>query len=148
MEIGYIYKLTCSENGDCYYGSTKHPKIRLYQHKSSYNNCSSKYLIDPTMEILETLENTTKEELENIEKEYILNNTCINNNVPRRTPKELYEKNKIENPNYLKELYEKSEGKMRNLRTRMICDCGGIYVKRNKPRHLITDKHINYIDNL
>ena len=97
------------------------------------------------MEILHTLENTTKEEMENIEKDYILNNTCINSKVPRRTAKELYQKNKIDNPNYLKELYEKSEGKMRNVRTRMICECGGVYVQRNKLRHLATDKHLNYI---
>lgn len=148
-KTGYIYKLVCSETGDTYYGSTRNdPVYRYKQHLKDNNVCSSKCLVDPKMHILEIKEGISKLDLELIEKYYILNNTCINKVVPRRTHRERYEQRKKNNPNYLKELYIKNGGTMRNLRTRKQCECGGIYIKRNLKNHLRTEKHKKYINNI
>ena len=145
--IGFIYKLICSETGDCYFGSTVDPKKRYLSHIKKNNGCSSKKLISPKMEIMEIVYGT-KNDLLLKEKNYILNNNCVNKNVPKRTSKELYEYKKSQNPNYNKELYIKEGGKERNLRTLVNCPCGGKYVKRNKKFHFQTNKHNNYISKL
>jgi len=145
--IGFIYKLTCSLTGDTYYGSTIDPYTRYRKHLSKNNNCTSNKLLHPVMEIMDTVE-CSKKDLLLLEKNYILNNTCINKKVPLRNNKEYYYTKKIKNPFYLKELYQRGEGKMRNLRTRMHCECGGKYVKRNFKIHEKTMKHKNYISKL
>ncbi len=148
-KTGYIYKLVCSETGDCYYGSTRNdPVYRYKQHLKEDNCCSSKCLKEPTMHILEIKEGISKLNLELIEKHYILNNTCINKIVTRRKQKERYNHKKKSNPNYLKELYQKNGGIMRNLRTRKKCECGGVYIQRNLKNHLRTEKHKKYINNI
>lgn len=149
FKTGYIYKLVCSETGDVYYGSTRSDPIYRYkQHLRQRNICSSKCLKNPTMHILEIKEGISKVELELIEKHYILNNTCVNKVIPRRSHREWYENKKRENPKYLKELYQKYGGTMRNLRTRKQCECGGVYIQRNLKQHLLTEKHKKYINNI
>jgi len=143
--IGYIYKLICSKTGQEYFGSTTDPNSRLKVHLSANNPCSSNILINPNMEILETVQGT-KKDLELKEKNYILNNKCVNKNVPQRSNKELYIFKKNQNPNYFKELYIKSGGTLRNELTRVYCPCGGKYIQRNKKYHLHTTKHKNYIN--
>ena len=145
--IGFIYKLICSETDKCYIGSTGDPKRRLLAHMRENNECSSNKLIYPKMEILEIVYGT-KDDLLLKEKNYILNNDCVNLRVPKRTKKEFYELKKKENPNYLKELYIKGGGAERNLRTLVNCPCGGKYVKRNKKIHFQTIKHKNFKDSL
>ena len=145
--IGYIYRLICSETGNLYFGSTTSPDKRYRKHKSKFNKCSSRVLINPTMEIIETV-NGTRDELELIEKNYILNNTCVNIKVPKRSYKEWYEDKKKKNPLYLKMVYQQNGGTLRNLRTRRKCDCGGVYVQRNQKIHFSTNKHKKYITNL
>lgn len=147
-EIGYIYKLICSETQKCYFGSTSDPIKRYNIHRNINNRCISRILKDPKMHILEIKKNISKSDLEYIEKYYILNNTCVNKQVPKRTYKEWYKHQKENNPNYLKELYQRSEGKKRNVRTREHCECGGVYIKRNLKIHLQTKKHNNYINNI
>lgn len=149
--IGYIYKLVCSESNKVYFGSTTNPLRRYYQHCSSKNNCSSKILIDPELQVLEciNIENETefKKNLILREKHYIKNNECVNKNIPMRSHKEYYQDKLAENPNYLKELYIKSGGRLRNERTRKTCICGGTYIQRNKKKHDLTKKHLDYIHN-
>ncbi len=147
-ETGYIYKLICSETGDCYYGSTFNPMKRYSRHRQQDNKCKSKDLINPTMHIIEMKQNITRSELEFIEKHYILNNTCVNKRVPKRTHKEWYNQQIKENPNYLKEKYKKYGGVERNIRTKKTCECGGVYIQRNLKIHLQTDKHIKYVNTL
>lgn len=147
-EVGYIYKLECSETDNCYYGSTFNPSVRIYSHRSYNNFCASKSLIKPKMKILETKHNITRRQLKLIEKYYILNNKCVNKNVPMRTRKEAYKDKIIKNPNYLKEIYIKNGGAIRNDVTRKYCECGGVYVQRNLKSHLQTLKHKKYIDNI
>ncbi len=148
FEIGYIYKLICSETGDCYYGSTINPVKRFARHRQQNNTCKSKGLIKPTMHIMEMKKNISKNDLQSIEKYYILNNNCVNKNVPKRTYKEWYKQKIIDNPNYQKEKYQKYEGKSRNERTRKHCECGGKYIQRNLKIHLLTNKHIKYVNTI
>jgi len=53
--------------------------------------------------------------------------------------------NNQENPNYAKELYIKQGGTERNRRTKKTCECGGVYIQRNKKIHIASRKHQSYI---
>lgn len=149
--IGYVYKLICSETGKVYYGSTTNPLRRYYQHCSPNNNCSSRILVKPDLQLLESVHSENEIEftkkLKLIEKKYIKNNECINKNIPLRTNKERYQDKIKENPNYLKEQYIKSGGKLRNERTKKQCVCGATYIQRNKKVHELSKKHLDYIYN-
>ncbi len=146
-EFGYIYQLVCSETGNSYYGSTSNPSARYNHHRGKYNQCSSRHLIDPIMNIIEVKEDITKNELEWIEKHYIVNNPCINKKIPKQNPKEYYKAQIKQNPNFNKEKYIASGGAMRNIRTKKYCECGGRYVQRNLKMHLGTGIHKKYISN-
>jgi hypothetical protein len=88
----YFYRLYTSQLN--YYGITRTSvKIRFQAHKSNYNigncSCSSKLLFETgeevKYEILSTFNVDTFDELERIkemEKEYILNNECVNKSIP------------------------------------------------------------------
>lgn len=147
LNIGYIYELVCSETGNIYYGSTCKPHTRYLHHRGKYNQCVSRHLINPKMNIIEIKENITRNELEWIEKHYILNNPCINKKIPKRTRKEYYKAQIKENPNFNKERYIAGGGTMRNERTRKQCECGGKYIQRNLKQHLVTEIHKKYISN-
>lgn len=149
--IGYVYKLICSETDKVYFGSTTDPLRRYHQHCSLTNNCSSKILVKPRIELLDCvcIEDGTefKKQLKLKEKEYIKNNECINKNVPLRSNKEYYQDKLAQNPNYLKEQYIKYGGRIRNERTKKLCECGGVYIQRNKKIHELSKKHLNYVYN-
>lgn len=152
MEIsyrtGYIYKLICSETGDCYFGSTFNPIKRYSSHLSNNNTCTSKCLKNPIMYILEIKDFISKSHLEYIERDYILNNNCINKNVPKQTAKEWYKRKIEKNPNYHKEKYKQNGGTLRNIITHRECECGGRYCQRNLKTHLGTLKHKKYVSNI
>ena len=147
-DIGYVYKLTCSETKNCYFGSTGNIICRYSQHRRKNNKCMSRHLINPTLDILETKINISRDNLKLIEKNYILNNTCINKNVPTRSHKEWYQQKLKDNPDYLKKQYELYGGKIRNIRTQKQCECGGTYVQRNLKIHEKTAKHIKYCNSI
>ena len=69
-----VYKLTCAETGKVYFGSTGHD-INHRRSKGWYH-CTCKDFINPKMEVLEHIEDTT--ERLNKELEYIQNNDCVN----------------------------------------------------------------------
>lgn len=144
----YIYELICSKTGDCYFGSSTNPQARFIYHKSKFNQCTSKKLINPKMNIIQTIENITKEELEYIEKDYIVNYECVNKQVPKQTNKEYYVRRIAANPNFHIEKYKKDGGIKRNIRTRKTCDCGGIYIQRNFKIHEKSLKHKKYINTI
>lgn len=81
MKTGYIYKLICSKTSKVYYGSS----FNIKRHYKGWYKCSCKDFVKPIYEIIETLENTTKDELLLRENYYICNNECVNNNVAKRT---------------------------------------------------------------
>jgi len=90
---GYIYKLYCMTSGLAYYGSTTNPvEVRLYGHKTNPTTTSNEIIKngDYKIEVLEELEFQNKTELLNREKYYILNNECVNKNIPLRTTREWY----------------------------------------------------------
>lgn len=72
-----VYKLTCSETKQIYYGSTK---MTLKERKNKgWYKCSCKDFINPLMECIEVVDNL--EELEMRENHYIMNNECVNKQV-------------------------------------------------------------------
>jgi hypothetical protein len=80
-------------SGLAYYGSTTNaPEVRLYGHKNNPTTTSIEIIKngDYKIEVLEELEFQNKTELLNREKYYILNNECVNKNIPLRTTKEWY----------------------------------------------------------
>jgi len=90
---GYIYKLYCLTSGLAYYGSTTNPvEIRLTGHKNNPTSTSDLIIKNNNykIEVLEEFDFNNKTDLLNREKYYILNNECVNKNIPLRTTKEWY----------------------------------------------------------
>lgn len=143
---GFIYKLTCSQTSNSYFGSTTKPNERLRGHLSPNNKCMSRFLINPTMEVIEEIEYNPNNNrpLLLAERSYIESNSCVNKKVPLRSRLELYNIKK-QNPNFFKNMYIQRGGIAYNIRTRKTCECGGVYIQRNKKRHLETEKHKNFI---
>jgi hypothetical protein len=122
---GIIYKITCNETGDVYYGSTTQSlNKRLSLHKSGYKRwkegksklVTSYNIIDRgnySYSLIETVECEDKRQLEQRERYYIENNECINKVVVGRTSKE-----------YHKEWYENNKETMK--------ECNKEYYKTNK----------------
>ena len=91
---GKIYKIHCNITNEDYYGSTivTLPQ-RLAKHK--YNKkCMSNKIIergDYEIILIKIYPCNNVYELEEEEKKYILENECINNNIPHRTKNEYRE---------------------------------------------------------
>ena len=79
-----IYKLTCSETGNIYYGSTGND-IKKRREKGWYH-CTCKDFVNPKMEVMEHIEDNV-ERLKK-EAEYIQNNECVNVNSKHLNVKE------------------------------------------------------------
>ena len=84
-----IYRLVC-DTGKEYIGSTIRPlNERLWEHKKIYNSTTSKYLINPRIELIKNFPCKNKKELELEEAKYIkASNNCINSQIPHRTREE------------------------------------------------------------
>lgn len=147
---GKIYKLVCNITNEIYYGSTINIlNYRLTLHKQQ--NCMSKQIIDRgdyEMILIKNYPCNSKWELEEEEAKYIKNNTCINNNIPHRTPKEYREDNKeiikekqkqdkINNPEKYKEKSKKYRDKYKE----------EISKKQKQDRINNPEKHKNYDKN-
>ena len=103
LDKAKIYKITDNSNGNAYIGSTcRSLKERLSEHKGHckrylkglYNNTRSFVIIkndDYKLELIETCNIKTKQELLQRERYFIENNECINKNIPGRTDKEYNE---------------------------------------------------------
>ena len=154
-----IYEILCNETGQKYYGST-YKNNRLLAHKCSSNNTMSKSIIERgnyTFKIIEKLNNPLKNELLLKEKEYILNNDCINKYSPLRTIEEkknqniktasnFYYNNKENILTCRKLSYNNNKENISNMRKiPLLCKCGSQYTFHNKSRHEKTKKHKNYI---
>ncbi len=160
---GIIYKLF--DNNNVYFGSTIQNNLssRLSGHKNINNNTCISRIFNGVFnfEIVEELEINNINELRKKEGEYIRKNKCINIRIDGRTQKEYRNDNKdkcleysknwiLKNPNKFKESQKKYYDKCgleRNERTKIICECGGYYVQRNKKIHFKTTKHINFFNN-
>ena len=143
---GFIYKIVDDDNKDFFYiGSTcKTLQERFKQHKYDYNKYlnykrpfqTSFLLMQKNYQsilLIETLNFFNKIELLERERFHIINNNCVNKNVPN---------------NFLifqnKKLYSKKYDYTNNRNQIFICLCGGSYNVKNKDRHFNTKKHINF----
>tara|TARA_R110000822_G_C14869117_1_gene445037 strand:- start:8 stop:457 length:450 start_codon:yes stop_codon:yes gene_type:complete len=145
-----IYKLTC-ETGKNYYGSTSRElRIRLNEHKSKNQVCSSKDFINPKIELLETCE---KEQQKKRESYYIKKFDCVNVSIPNRSQKEWKENNKdktrlINNKSYHNRKEIINELRKGNRDKKIVCECGTLTNKDNLSRHKRTKKHLKKIEDL
>ena len=90
-----IYKITCLETGEAYYGKTcRTMKERMKDHKKQSNDCTSKQIIDRGNYKTEELEKCEEEQSLERESYYIKNFDCINRTVPGRSKTEYYFDNK------------------------------------------------------
>jgi len=165
---GKVYKIISLSNPDIlpYYGSTTQRLCsRMVEHRNVYkkNPCKSKSLIecgDAKIVLIENYPCNSREELSKKEAEYILNNDCCNKQIPNRTPKEWREEHHDKIRENDKKYYEENRDKIRErtkqyylqnrdkILERNSCVCGGKYSKLYKTKHLKTNKHISYINNL
>ena len=110
---GIIYKITCNETGEVYIGSTltKYLCNRIAGHKGHYKewqegkrNYTVSFSImernNYSYSIIEKVECENRYELEKIEGKYILENTCINKNIPGKTPEDKKKISHIHNKAY------------------------------------------------
>jgi len=88
---GKIYKITNSENKEIYIGSTCHSlNCRMNGHRSDFKRgktISSREILkyqDPLIVLIEDYPCNSKDELLKREQFYILNNDCVNKNIPAR----------------------------------------------------------------
>jgi hypothetical protein len=136
---GKIYKIVCNETGEIYYGSTiqKYLSSRMNEHRCK-KNCVSRQILDRNNYYYELVENYSCNnvyELRLREKWYMLNNDCINKNIPTRISKEWKEDNK--------------DKLIEQRRQDITCDKCGCIVKRYEiKRHQRTKKCLSKIEKL
>lgn len=160
-KIGYIYKLTCAESSDVYYGSTKRKlNERKARHKHAYKrylNGSNVYYTSfeiikyasCQISLVETVKYKNKLELSQCERSYIQNNKCINKNIPSRTKQEWYTDNNQKIKEYSQNYYiQNKESILNNLKQIENCPCGCEFMKANKSNHNKTKRHKEYIKSI
>ena len=96
-----IYKIVSLNNPNMvYYGHTCQTLSRRFSnHKSTSKNITSKIIIelgDALILLVENFPCNSKDEARAREAYFIINNECVNKNIPGRTPKEYYEDNKVQ----------------------------------------------------
>lgn len=87
-----IYKVICLETNKVYYGSTTQKlSHRLNQHRKDYNRQFHNLTIFEVMKnnnykmcLVENFSCNNIEELKQKETEYIINNECVNKQLPRK----------------------------------------------------------------
>jgi hypothetical protein len=114
-KMAKIYKIISTSNPDLvYYGSTQMSiEKRLYNHKALYEHCKKNNIPrkltvfdilqynDAIIELVEDLpKEYTKQQILEREGYYVMNNKCVNKNIPGQTQeqsrKEYYKRNKTE----------------------------------------------------
>jgi len=112
---GIIYKITCNETGEVYYGSTQQSlNARIITHKSKckgwkegkYHYVTSFSIIERgnySYSLIETVECEDRKQLEAVERRYIEENDCINKVIVGRTTKEYNKAYREANKDALKE---------------------------------------------
>ncbi len=156
----HVYKIW-SEKGDMvYYGSTSCRRgavqryhIHVSEYKSGRIKCLSKLLFETYgVEncIFTLLEECGTSEIKlRRERWYIENNICVNDKRPAPTKEEI-KSDKKEYTLAHKDDKQKYDAEYRKKNTdkrheKIICDCGGSYVKRHKTTHDKTKLHLEYI---
>jgi hypothetical protein len=116
-----IYKLVCNVTGEVYFGSTcVGLSQRLQKHKDCFRyggRCSSKQIIERgnyNIILCQECPCENKEQLKAFERKWIEENECINVQLPGRTKKEWYEKNRIEILKTHKEWHDEHKGNLKD----------------------------------
>mgnify|MGYP006284788537 CR=1 FL=1 len=141
---GKIYRIESPSHPEInpYYGSTTESlKRRFGKHRSKNNQCTAKQIIafdDAQIVLVEEYPCQTKNELVKREAHYIRNFPCVNRVVPLRTDKEY-------NTMY-KQMHREKIRKYQN--ETMFCYCGADHARKNRARHLMTQKHTHFEDHL
>lgn len=160
---GKIYMIESLTGGVRYYGSTTQQlSKRMVTHRSGFKkqkNITSNEVLkfnDARILLVENCPCNSREELEKKEGEYIRNNECVNKIQAGRkmnkyrednkekikeTNKQYYNKNKKEIKRKAKKYKEDNKEKYNE---KIICECGGKYLRRHKSTHLKTKKHLLY----
>ena len=171
---GKVYKIWSVLGDKIYIGSTTKEYLsqRMDNHRRCYklnkngkgNNITSFILFDEygisncKIELLETINCNSKDELLKLEAKYIRDMDCVNKVIPGRTNKQYQQDNKenitIQRKNYrennkekLKEAdkikYQKFKDKIKERKSEIInCECGCNITKGNIAAHRKTDKHL------
>lgn len=170
----HIYCIRCKDKSiiDEYVGSSVHPTSRKSNHKLNCSNPNRKDYNIPLYQfirnnggwnnwefiILEKFPCNDIVELRIRERYWIeLRQSTLNYDIPTRTKQEYYEENYINNKG---EIYERKKAYNDNYRTenkikinekakeKITCECGSIFRKSDLSKHLRTNKHITFIENL
>lgn len=159
----YFYKIVCKDLSitECYVGQTTNFNKRKSYHKSScINNSDKKHHLlvydfirehgswdNWSMILIETRSFDNVLEANKRERELIEElSATLNKVVPCRTVEEY----KIDKKDEIKERWgkyydEHKEEIALKRATKITCDCGSIYTKREKHRHCKTKKHQQYL---
>ena len=145
--MGFIYLIKCNISGECYIGSSmcKNKKDRLYRHRTKYNKCVSKQIInrnDYEYIILEDILDIDKKQLLIKEQEYIDKYNCINKKRAYTTEEEknkYYENNKEKIKDYQKLYCQNNKEKIKEKRKDYIKE----YDKTDKRKEYKKEYHQN-----
>ena len=161
-----IYKIVCLDTDikDIYVGSTTSFKHRKDHHKNTCNNENIKnhnsnvykFIRENggweawNMILVEAYPCKSCLELHKREREIIEElKSTLNKNIPTRTKYEWNEINKEYRLEKQKKYYENNKEQIAEKQNKkMTCDCGSIFRKYDKARHLKSKKHQNYINAL
>jgi hypothetical protein len=115
MGLGIIYKITCKDTNNVYYGSTTDKlcrrksghiqNVKSYDEGKTTRKCSSYQILknnNYSFEKVEELVCETKQELLYRERFYIENNECVNKNLPICSKEEAKESKKLWSKEYVK----------------------------------------------
>jgi hypothetical protein len=158
-----IYELGCYETGDVYYGKTTQTlEERLREHKKNLTYSSKQIILRDNYYIKQIDSIDDEKESIILERFYIENFQCVNNNIPGRSKKEYkkvnrdkilkqakiyYEKNKDKIIEQTKIYHEKNKDKIYEKRknNKYSCECGSNIRKDGKGSHEKTKKHLDFL---
>jgi hypothetical protein len=145
---GYIYRMYI-DNLNYYGKTTRNLKIRYLAHKYGYESykkkkcrfCTAYKLFElgiPKIEIVKEIEINNKYDikLKQLEKEFIINNVCINKVIPLRTHNEYVKDNKNKVDEYQKNFMvnyriENKEKLKKYGKEKVICPCCLKYMNKS-----------------
>jgi len=141
-ENGKIYKIVCNITNEIYIGSTIQTLNRRLRRHKNKKDCVSRNIInrgDYEIILIKDYRCNNMWELEEEERKYILENECINYQIPHRTKKEYEKEWREKNKERIKENNKKRAEKIE-------CECGSVVSKRHIARHLKTQKHLECME--
>ena len=137
---GKIYKIVDNTNDNVYYGSTiRTLEERLAGHKRD-KTCRSRLIInngDYDIILVENYPCESKEQLESREAYYIINNNCVNIQIPGRTRKEYQQTERYKL--WSKENRKNNKDKISKLKKE--------YYQQNKQKKLEYQKNLKQYNN-